>query len=47
MDIWVLISAVREELEVVKCVWRVEVWVESDDREETAEVREEIEESRE
>lgn len=42
-----VISEVREELEDAKCVWRVEVWVESDDREETAEVREEIEERRE
>ena len=28
----------------MKCVWRFEVWVESDDRQDTAEVREEIEE---
>ena len=37
----------REELEDVKCVWRAEVLVESDDREETAEMREEMEERRE
>ena len=42
-----VISEVREELEHVKCAWRVEVWVEIHDREETAEVREEIEERRE
>lgn len=28
----------------MKWIWRVEVWVESDDREDTAEIREEIEE---
>lgn len=37
----------REELKDVKRVWRAEVWVESDDREETAEAREEVEERRE
>ncbi len=31
----------------MNCVWRDEVWVESDDREETAEASEEIEERRE
>ena len=41
---WVVISEVRKELEVMKWIWRVEVWVESDDREDTAEIREEIEE---
>lgn len=46
-EIWVIISDAREELEDVNCVWRIDVWRESDDREETVEVREEIEESRE
>lgn len=44
---WAVTSEVREELEDVKCAWRVEVWVESDDRDETAEVRDDIEERRE
>ena len=44
---WVVISEVREELEDVKWVWRVEVWAESEDREATAEEREEMDDRRE
>ena len=44
---WFVISDVREELEEVKCFCRVEVWLESDDSEETAEEREETEDRRE
>lgn len=43
----VVISEVREELEDTKCACRSEIWVESDDRAETADVREDIEERRE
>ena len=46
-ETWFVISDVREELEDVKCVWRVDVWVESEDREEIVEVREDNEERRE
>ena len=42
-----MISDVREALEDAKCVWRSEIWAESDDRAETADAREEIEERRE
>ena len=42
-----MISDLRDDLKDVKCVWREDVWAERDDREETAEVREEMEERRE
>ena len=43
-EIWVSSSEVRDEVEDVKVVWRVESWAERLDREEMAEVREESEE---
>ena len=45
--VWVAISDAREELEEAKCVWRVDIWVEREDREDIADVREEVEERRE
>ena len=46
-EMWVVISDVKAELEEVKWVWRVEVWAEREDREDTAEERVEIDDRRE
>lgn len=46
-EVWFAISDVREKLEDVKCVWSVDIWVEREDREDIADVREEVEERRE